>query len=142
MDMMKKAMDMAEKMKGTEKTEEDPAEDFKNMVVGDAKIDGSNATVSVTNKKKNETVDFPLKKEDGSWKVDFSMGTLMKMGMDKAKEDGTDINQEDIDKMKDFNMDSLKKGFETIDSALKSLDPKQMEQMNDAMKELQKMKQN
>ena len=142
MDMMKKAMDMAEKMKGTEKTEEDPAEDFKNMVVGDAKIDGSNATVSVTNKKKNETVEFPLKKEDGSWKVDFSMGTLMKMGMDKAKEDGTDINQEDIDKMKDFNMDSLKKGFETIDSALKSLDPKQMEQMNDAMKELQKMKQN
>lgn len=142
MDMMKKAMDMAEKMKGTEKTEEDPAEDFKNMVVGDAKIDGSNATVSVTNKKKNETVEFPLKKEDGSWKVDFSMGTLMKMGMDKAKEDGTEINPEDIDKMKDFNMDSLKKGFETIDSALKSIDPKQMEQMKDAMKELEKMKQN
>ncbi len=141
MDMMKKAMDMAEKMKGTEKTEEDPAEDFKNMVVGDAKIDGSNATVSVTNKKKNETVDFPLKKEDGSWKVDFSMGTLMKMGMDKAKEDGTEINPEDIDKMKDFNMDSLKKGFETIDSALKSMDPKQMDQMKDAMKELEKMKQ-
>ena len=136
MDMMKKAMDMAEK------TEEDPAEDFKNMVVGDAKIDGSNATVSVTNKKKNETVDFPLKKEDGSWKVDFSMGTLMKMGMDKAKEDGTEINPEDIDKMKDFNMDSLKKGFETIDSALKSMDPKQMDQMKDAMKELEKMKQN
>jgi len=142
MDMMKKAMDMAEKMKGTEKTEEDPAEDFKNMVVGDAKIDGSNATVSVTNKKKNETVDFPLKKEDGSWKVDFSMGTLMKMGMDKAKEDGTEINPEDIDKMKDFNIDSLKKGFETIDSALKSMDPKQMDQMKDAMKELEKMKQN
>lgn len=142
MDMMKKAMDMAEKMKGTEKTEEDPAEDFKNMVVGDAKIDGSNATVSVTNKKKNETVEFPLKKEDGSWKVDFSMGTLMKMGMDKAKEDGTEINPEDIDKMKDFNMDSLKKGFETLDSALKSMDPKQMDQMKDAMKELEKMKQN
>ena len=142
MDMMKKAMDMAEKMKGTEKTEEDPAEDFKNMVVGDAKIDGSNATVSVTNKKKNETVEFPLKKEDGSWKVDFSMATLMKMGMDKAKEDGTEINPEDIDKMKDFNMDSLKKGFETIDSALKSMDPKQMDQMKDAMKELEKMKQN
>ena len=142
MDMMKKAMDMAEKMKGTEKTEEDPAEDFKNMKIGEAKIDGDNATVSVTNKKKNETVDFPLKKEDGSWKVDFSMGTLMKMGMDKAKEDGTEINPEDIDKMKDFNIDSLKKGFETIDSALKSMDPKQMDQMKDAMKELEKMKQN
>jgi hypothetical protein len=94
--------------------EKDNAEDFKNMVVGDAKIDGSNATVSVTNKKKNETVEFPLKKEDGSWKVDFSMGTLMKMGMDKAKEDGTEINPEDIDKMKDFNMDSLKKGLKPL----------------------------
>lgn len=38
----------------------------------------------------------------------------MKMGMDKAKEDGTEINPEDIDKMKDFNMDSLKKGLKPL----------------------------
>lgn len=86
MDMMKKGMEAAEKMKGVSKeTEDDGTDDFKNMEIGDAKIDGENATVSVTNKKKNETMEFPLKKEGGSWKVDFTMGTLMKMGMDANK---------------------------------------------------------
>lgn len=142
MDMMKKAMDMAEKMKGLDKKDEDPAEDFKNMEVGDAKIDGDNATVSVTNKKKNETVDFPLKKEGGSWKVDFSMGTLMKMGMDKAKQDGKEIDQEDIDKMKNFNMDSLQNQINSaLDTVKKALSPENMDKMKDAMKELEKMNQ-
>ena len=54
--------------------EKDNAEDFKNMKIGEAKIDGDNATVSVTNPgKDNATFDFPLKKEGGDWKVDFSM---------------------------------------------------------------------
>lgn len=142
MDMMKKAMDMAEKMKGLDKKDEDPAEDFKNMEVGDAKIDGDNATVSVTNKKKNETVDFPLKKEGGSWKVDFSMATLMKMGMDKAKQGGNDINQEDIEKMKNFNMDSLTDQINSaLDTVKKALSPENMDKMKDAMKELEKMNQ-
>ena len=142
MDMMKKAMDMAEKMKGTQKEDDDPAEDFKNMEVGDAKIDGDNATVAVTNKKKNETVDFPLKKEGGSWKVDFSMGTLMKMGMDKAKQDGKEIDQEDIDKMKNFNMDSLQNQINSaLDTVKKALSPENMDKMKDAMKELEKMSQ-
>lgn len=142
MDMMKKAMDMAEKMKGTQKEDDDPAEDFKNMEVGDAKIDGDNATVAVTNKKKNETVDFPLKKEGGSWKVDFSMGTLMKMGMDKAKQDGKEIDQEDIDKMKNFNMDSLQNQINSaLDTVKKALSPENMDKMKDAMKELEKMNQ-
>ncbi len=141
MEMMKKAMDVAEKMKGTEKAEEDPADDFKNMVVGDAKIDGDNATVSVTNKKKNETVDFPLKKEEGSWKVDFSMATLMKMGMDKAKQGGSDLDKEDLDEMKNFNMDSLQKGLKVVDSAIKALDPEKIEKMKEAVKELEKMNQ-
>lgn len=142
MDMMKKAMDMAEKMKGTQKEDDDPAEDFKNMEVGDAKIDGNNATVAVTNKKKNETVDFPLKKEGGSWKVDFSMGTLMKMGMDKAKQDGKEIDQEDIDKMKNFNMDSLQNQINSaLDTVKKALSPENMDKMKDAMKELEKMNQ-
>lgn len=142
MDMMKKAMDMAEKMKGLDKKDEDPAEDFKNMEVGDAKIDGDNATVSVTNKKKNETVNFPLKKEGGSWKVDFSMATLMKMGMDKAKQGGNDINQEDIEKMKNFNMDSLTDQINSaLDTVKKALSPENMDKMKDAMKELEKMNQ-
>ena len=76
MDMMKKGMEMAEKMGKDAKKEDDMSEDFKDVEIGEAKITGETATVAFTNKKKGQTFDFPLKKEDGSWKVDFSMNTL------------------------------------------------------------------
>ena len=59
-------------------------DDFKDMVVGDAKINGDNATVAVTNKKKKKQLSSRWK-EDGDWNQDFTMGTLMKMGMDAKK---------------------------------------------------------
>ncbi|MBI5372956.1 MAG: DUF4878 domain-containing protein [Sphingobacteriales bacterium] len=140
LDLMKKGIDMAEKFKD-EKTKEDPAEEFNNMVIGDAKISGDNATVSVTNKKKNESFDFPLRKEDGGWKVDFSMATLAKMGMDKAqKEENT--GESNTDGATDFNMDSLQKGLKAVDSAIKSIKPEDMEKMKKAMEELNKINQN
>lgn len=144
LDMMKKAIDAAEKM-GIDKdktAKDDPSEDFKNMVIGEAKIDGDKATVSISNKVKNDGMkDFPLKKEGGSWKVDFSMGTLMQMGMDKAGKNDWDNNSNDIDTgaMKDFmNMDTLKKGIQGLDSIVKEIDP---EKMKEVMKELEKLKQ-
>lgn len=150
LDMMKKGMEMAEKFKDmkTEK-DEDPAEEFASMEFGETKVDGETATVAVYNKKKDETIDFPLKKEDGSWKVDFSMSTLMKMGMDKAKEkrmNGMDENDEDdmndaMEKMKNFNMDSLQKGLKMLDSTLKTIDPEKMKQMQDVLKNMQKTEQ-
>ena len=128
MDMMKKAMDAAEKMEGAKDStakESDPSEDFKNMVIGEAKIDGDNATVSVTNKaKNNETNDFPLKKEGGELKVDFSMATLMKMGMNKAGSEMNSMSNDDttgvVDGMKDLmNSDSLKQALGQLDSLMK-----------------------
>ena len=128
-DMMKKAMDAAEKMGGSKDTttkESDPSEDFKNMVIGEAKITGETATVSVTNKaKNNETNEFPLKKEGGEWKVDFSMATLMKMGMDKAGTEMNSMNNEDDttglhDSMNNLmNADSLKEALEKLDTLMK-----------------------
>ncbi|MBK6938050.1 MAG: DUF4878 domain-containing protein [Chitinophagaceae bacterium] len=53
LDMMKKGMDMAEKMK-TDKPEEDPMEGFKDVEFGDAKITGDAAVVPITNKKKRK----------------------------------------------------------------------------------------
>jgi len=151
-DLMKKAIDMGESMKDKikdEKTEEkDPVEEFKKMKIGEAKINGDMATVSVTNpSKNNETFDFPLKKEDGSWKVDFSMGTLMKMGMDKDKEmnsDDIDLDttnsMEKLNKM--MNADSLKIGLEKIDSIMKAMDPEKMKAMKDAIKDINKTSEN
>lgn len=157
MEMMKKAMSMAESMKDKmgglkdSMDKEDPAEAFKKMKIGEAKIDGDNATVSVTNPSKDDkTFDFPLKKEDGSWKVDFSMGTLMKMGMNGAGKSGgmndMDMNQPDTagvsDKMKEFmNTDTLKKALEKLDTMMKKLDPEKMKELNEAMKKLEGMKQ-
>lgn len=134
--MMKKAMDAAEQMKGAFKDanakEEDPAEDFKNMEYGEAKIDGDNAIVFITNKKKNETIEFPLKKEGGSWKVDFSMATLMKMGMNEANKDkgmdmGTDTTG--VPDMNMMNSDTLKKSMEMLDTMMKQINPEKMKEM-------------
>jgi hypothetical protein len=104
LDMMKKAIEAGEKMGITDTaSKDDPSDDFKKMEIGEVKIDGDNATVSVTNHaKSNETTKFPLKKEGGEWKVDFSMATLMKMGMDEAgkmkNENGTGDDTTDINK--------------------------------------------
>ena len=148
LDLMKKAIDAAEKMGMKDSIgKEDPAEDFKNIEIGEAKIDGDNATVSITNKAKNDGVkDFPLKKEGGEWKVDFSMATLMKMGMDEAGKTGTDDNSTNdadttggIDKLKDLmNSDTLKKVLQGLDTLLKEIDP---EKMKEAVKEMEKLKQ-
>lgn len=155
MEMMKKGMDMAEGMKdkmGTDVKEKDPAEDFKQMVFGEAKIDGDNATVAVTNPAKdNKTFDFPLKKEDGSWKVDFNMGTLMKMGMKESGKNNPldDMNKDNTDTTgmtdkieKYMNSDSLKEAMGKLDSLMKNIDPEKMKHLKDAMKDLEKMKEN
>lgn len=128
MDLMKKGIEAAEKMKESgAKTEEE--DEFKNMQIGEAKIDGDNATVSVTNTKKKETVDFPLKKEDGEWKVDFTMSTLMKMGMDAKKDGGDDLFKTDesvdttgMEEMKDLmNSDTLKNELNKLKDELKEV---------------------
>lgn len=137
LDMMKKAIDMGEKMKGEVKEEEDPTADFKDVEIGEAKINGETALVPFKSKKEKESIDFPLKKEDGAWKVDFSMATLMKMGKDKAgaesgigmdgmTEDGKDVN---------VSAEDLQNGMQAVDSIMK--DPKTQE----AMKALEKLKQ-
>lgn len=145
LDMMKKAIDAAEKMKGSTEVKEDGTEDFKDMVIGEAKIDGDNATVSVTNKKKNETVEFPLKKEGGAWKVDFTMGTLMKMGMDANKNKGDDLfkddNGDDTTGMKDleniFNSDTLKEKLNEVKDALEKVKAEDLDKLKDVLKENQ-----
>ena len=136
MDMMKMGMDMAEKMKDKmSKEQKDPAEEFKNVEIGEAKINGNDATVAFKNKKNDTSFDFPLKKEDGSWKVDFSMSSLMKMGMEQAGKTGGTEN---------MTSDSLTKALKQMqDSIMKVInDPEKMEKMKEALKELDKLKTN
>lgn len=140
LDMMKKGMDMAEKMKDqSTDADKDPAEEFKSMEVGEAKIDGEVATVAVKNKKKDTEVEFPLKKEGGAWKVDFSMATLMKMGMDERKKHGGDETMDADSDVNHINPEEMQKGMQMADSMLKNMDP---EKLKEASKALEKLKEN
>jgi hypothetical protein len=113
LDMMKKGLEMADKMP-KESKEKDPSEEFKNMEFGEARISGDTAYVPV-GKKGEKTSDIPLVKEDGKWKVDFSMGTLMKMG-----NDGKDDSMEDLDHL---DSDSVKQEVNRLtDSITQNLD--------------------
>jgi Domain of unknown function (DUF4878) len=122
-------MEMGMKM-GKDKSESDK---FKpdNMEIGEAKIDGDKAIISVKEKTSGETMNYNLKKEDGGWKVAFDKASVMSMGMEKMNEKGinpTDSIDAAMDKLKDINMDSLKdkmqEGMKVLDTINKSLKDK------------------
>ncbi len=101
-------------------------------------IDGDNAKVPVKEKKGGETVNFPMKKVNGSWKVAFDKTSIMGMATDKMSEKGINLSDSlDMikDKMKDLNMDSLGK---EIDKGLKDVNmtPEMKEEMNKAMEKM------
>ncbi|MEI9945957.1 MAG: DUF4878 domain-containing protein [Chitinophagaceae bacterium] len=138
MDMMKKAMDMSEKMKDqATEADKDMAEEFKDVEIGDAKIDGDMATVPFKNKKKNQEMEFPLKKEDGAWKVDFSMATLMKMGMDAKKDGMMDHEMDGNDTMENMDAEKVKDGLKMADSLLQKIDPEKLKELQESMKKIQ-----
>ncbi len=142
-DLMKKAVEAADKFSDSSAVKDDGTDDFKDMVIGDATINGDNATVKVTNKKKDETIDFPLKKEGGDWKVDFSMTTLMKMGMDAKKNKGEDLfkdeNTVDTTLLKDwdkmFNSDTLKEKLDDVKEELEKIKKESTDKIKEELKE-------
>jgi hypothetical protein len=102
--LMKMGMSMADSKKDLEKY------DKTKMEFGTAIINGDNAKVPVKDKASGETVNFPMKKEDGKWKVAFDKSSVMEMGMEKMKDSKMNMNdtlQNAMDEMKNINMDSL-----------------------------------
>lgn len=104
--------------------------DNSKMEIGEAKINGDQATVNVKEKSSGEAVDFVLKKESGDWKVAMDMATLMTIGMQKMKEKGMngasiDSLRQGLDQLKNLNTDSIKemmnKGMQTLDSLKKKM---------------------
>ena len=85
--------------------------DKANMEIGEAVINGDEATVITKEKTTGESVTFSLKKQEGAWKVAFDMGSMMQMATDKMKEKGvsTDSLKMMMNEMKNLNMDSLQK---------------------------------
>ena len=85
--------------------------DKANMEMGDAVINGDEATIIAKEKTTGQSVTFSLKKQEGAWKVAFDMGSMMQMATDKMKEKGVsaDSLKMMMNEMKNFNMDSLQK---------------------------------
>ncbi len=137
LDMVKKGMDLAETMKDANK-DNDPVKEFQDVEIGKARIEGDKAFVSVTNKAQNkEAVEFTLVKEDGHWKVDFSMSALMKMGKNQInKVEGVDSNNLHPEDSEHLNNDELKHSLEVADSILKNIDPKKLDEIQKGLEKL------
>lgn len=105
LDMMKMGMSMAPLNQDSLKKEVAKQK----VEFGEPTINGDEATISVTVDGKDKT-DFKLKKEEGQWKVAFDKNTLMKTGMEKAKEGGASEQelQEAEKALEMLNSDSLK----------------------------------
>lgn len=128
-DALKKMMEIAEKFAGMAPAGQ-PAPDnaFANPRIGDARIEGDIAYVPFTSGK--ETVEFPLKKQDGSWKVDFTEATMGKMGMSAGD------MEEGMKELDNMNMDSLTKGMNELKKMVK---PENLQDLQEKAKELEKM---
>lgn len=135
LDMVKKGMDMAEKMKDS-LPQQDPAKEFQDVEFGEAKINGNTATVMVTHKTKKDQppADFTLLKEDGKWKVDFSMASLMKMGQQQINKGAAppDVDTTGLN-LKTEDLEAAKK---SMDSLTKNIDPKQLEEIQQQLEKI------
>jgi hypothetical protein len=139
-----------EKFKDMAEKQEDMAEDFKHVEFGEAKITGDVAMVPVKDTKKNEEFEMPLKKEDGSWKVDFSPASILRMAREKGdgNEDLENMDPATMERnmrmadsaMKNLDPETMKKAMEMADSALKNMTPEQREQMKDLMEQFKEKK--
>ena len=135
LDMVKKGIDMGEKMKDS-LPQQDPMKEFKEAEFSEAKINGNTATVTVTNKanKGQAPADFTLVKENGKWLVDFSMATLMKMGQQQMGHQESTTDSLGIN----FNHEDIEAAKKSVDSVMKNIDPKQLEEIQKQVQKMQK----
>lgn len=132
MQMMKKGLDMAEKMKDS-LPQSDPMKDFQDVVIEPARVMGDSAFIVVKSKSQQRPdAEFKLLKQSNGWKVDFTMSTLMRMGMKSVQSQGDEI-RDSIH----VNSEEIQKGLQMADSALKNMDPQTLE---DIQKKLENLK--
>jgi len=128
--MMKQSLAMAESYNPDSLKKEDIEENWKDVEIGEAKINDNIAYVPFKKKKEDIAFDFPLKKEDGNWKVDFSFTTMMRLGMQEAKKRGIindSTNIMDIQK-------KMQEGLKMRDSIIENMDPATKEKMERTLK--------
>lgn len=126
MKMIRKGIEMAEQQ--TEAMpQRDLLKDFENLSLAPAVISEDTASIRVTAKKgKQPATDFILIRESGGWKVDFTMSTLMKMGL-QAGEETRDL----------MDPAAVEKTQQLYDSVVRNIDPETLDALK---KQLDKLK--
>jgi hypothetical protein len=85
--------------------------DTSKVTFGEVVINGDEAIMPIKDKESGVTIEFPLKKEDGVWKIAFDMKSLFDMSMETLKDEKLNIPSEKLDslmkKFKSINLDSL-----------------------------------
>lgn len=131
MQMMKKGLDMAEKMKDS-LPQSDPMKDFEDVVIEPARVMGDSAFITVKSKSQQRPeAEFKLLKQSNGWKVDFTMSTLMRMGMKSVQGQG-DVISDSVH----VNSEEMQKGMKMADSVLKNIDPKMLDEIQKKLENL------
>ncbi|MFC4262009.1 hypothetical protein ACFOWM_03900 [Ferruginibacter yonginensis] len=112
-------------MKDGGKTNEMEKYDKSKVDFGTPVINGDNAKVPVKDKKSGSTINFPMKKVNGQWKVAFDKTSVMEMGMETMKDKNinlTDSISKGLDELKNIDADTLKKEMQNaLDTAKKEM---------------------
>ncbi len=119
----KTVLDFLEKKSGNMKVSSMDKFDTSKVSFGEAVINGDEAKMPIKDKESGVTVDFPMKKEDGVWKVAFDMKSLFDMSMETLKDEKLNISKENIDeimkKFKNVNLDSLENEMKRTDDTVR-----------------------
>jgi hypothetical protein len=109
----KTVLDFLEKKSSNMKISSMDKFDTSKVTFGEVIIDGDDAKIPIKDKESGVTVYFPLKKEDGVWKIAFDMKSLFDMSMETLKDPKLNIPADKLDslmkKFKSVNLDSLEK---------------------------------
>lgn len=85
--------------------------DTSNISIGEPVIEGDDAVLPIKEKESGVTIDFPLKKEDGVWKIAFDVNTLYNLFNETVQKNELDQRIPGLDSMmkryKDINLDSF-----------------------------------
>jgi deoxyribodipyrimidine photolyase-like uncharacterized protein len=97
--------------------------DTSKVSFGEAVINGDEAKMPIKDKESGVTVDFPMKKEEGVWKIAFDMKSLFDMSMETLKDEKLNISKENMDeimkKFKNLNLDSLENEMKRTDDTVR-----------------------
>lgn len=122
-DESKTVLDFLEKKTGNMKISSMDKFDTSKVTFGEAIINGDEAKMPIKDKESGVTVEFPLKKEDGVWKIAFDMKSLFDMSMETLKNPKLGIPADKLDslmkKFKSINLDSLEKEMGTKEDTVR-----------------------